>query len=272
MLLGNKRIIFWIDQNIENGENQKYLEKLKNEFPTYTVNTFNSINSYESYLKKNKNKYDFKFIYFILSGRLAEKFFNNYNLLTHTNIIAATIVFCKNKIYHSSKPYANDLYLNPGGVVVYFNEVIKYIKSENDILWHNLVNINKNSIVLPEEKQNFGNTFVYAQTLTDIALPIILTEIIKKNLIQHMDIINFMSYIFAKYSDNPEIISLVKPSLEKNIYLPLKKRALFLLKLYTLQSPFYTNLTKELTNIDGFGVYKVFVLISYFSYRWFWRL
>ena len=267
MLLGNKRIIFWIDQNIENGENQKYLEKLKNEFPTptYTVNTFNSINSYESYLKKNKNKYDFKFIYFILSGRLAEKFFNNYNLLTHTNIIAATIVFCKNKIYHSSKPYANDLYLNPGGVVVYFNEVIKYIKSENDILWHNLVNINKNSIVLPEEKQNFGNTFVYAQTLTDIALPIILTEIIKKNLIQHMDIINFMSYIFAKYSDNPEIISLVKPSLEKNIYLPLKKRALFLLRLYTLQSPFYTNLTKELTNIDGFGVYKVFVLISYFS-------
>ena len=264
MLLGNQRIIFWIDQNIENDQNQKYLEKLKNEFPTptYSIKTFISINSYESYLKKNKKDYDFKLIYFILSGRLAEKFFNNYNLLTHTNIIAATIVFCKNKIYHSSKPYANDLYLNPGGVVVKFKEVIKYIKSENDILWHNLVNINKNNIVLPEEKQNFGNTFIYAQTLTDIALPIILTEIIKKNLIQPMDIINFMSYIFAKYLNEKEVISLVKPSLEKNIYLPLKKRALFLLRLYTLEKPrFYDSLNKELTNIDGFGVYKVFVLI-----------
>ena len=268
MLLGNKRIIFWIDQNIENGENQKYLEKLKNEFPTptYSIKTFISINSYESYLKKNKKDYDFKLIYFILSGRLAEKFFDNYNLLTHTNIIAATIVFCMMKEYHSSKPYANDLYLNPGGVAVKFKEVIKYIKSENDILWHNLVNINKNNIVLPEEKQNFGNTFIYAQTLTDIALPIILTEIIKKNLIQHIDIINFMSYIFAKYLNEKEVISLVKPSLEKNIYLPLKKRALFLLRLYTLEKPkFYDNLNKELTNIDGFGFYKVFILILYFA-------
>ena len=265
MILGNKRIIFWIDQNIENVQNQKYLKELKNEFPAYTIKTFTSINSYESYLKKNKGDYDFKFIYFILSGRLAEKFFDNYNLLTHTNIIAATIVFCLNKEYHSSKPYAYDLYLNPGGVVVNIKEVIKYIKSENDILWHNLVNINKNSIVLPEKKENFGNTFVYAQTLSDIALPIILTEIIKKNLIQHRDIINFQSFIFAKYLDKKEIISLVKPSLEKNIYLPLKKRALFLLRLYTLQSPFYNDLTMELTNMDGFGFYKVFILISYFS-------
>ena len=261
MLLGNQRIIFWIDQNIENDQNQKYLEELKNEFPTYSVKTFISINSYESYLKKNKKDYDFKFIYFIISGRLAEKFFDNYNLLTHTNIIAATIVFCLKKKFHSSKPYANDLYLNPGGVVVKFKEVIKYIKSENDILWHNLVNINKNNIVLPEEKQNFGNTFKYTKTLTDIALPIILTEIIKKNLIQHMDIINFMSYIFAKYLNENEVISLVKPSLEKNIYLPLKKRALFLLRLYTLEKPrFYDSLNKELTNIDGFGFYKVLKL------------
>ena len=80
-----------------------------------------------------------------------------------------------------------------------------------------------------------------------------------------MDIINFKNYIFSKYSDKPEIISLVKPSLEKNIYLPLKKRALFLLRLYTLDTPFYTDITKELTNIDGFGFYKVFILILYFS-------
>ena len=265
MLKEIQRYIFWVDKNVENDENQKYLELMKSEFPTYEIKTFISISSCESYLKKEKYNYDFKFIYFILSGSLAEKFFDSYNLFTHTNIIAATIVFCGNKSYHSSKPYANDLYLNPGGVVVDFKEVIQYIKSENDILWHNLNNIDKNSLVLPEEKQNFGNTFKYAQTLSDIALPIILTEIIKKNLIQDIDIIKFKSFIFAKYLNEPKIISLVKPSLEKNVYIPLKKRALFLLRLYTLQSPFYDNLNKELTNMDGFGFYKVFILILYFS-------
>ena len=265
MLRGIQRYIFWVDQNMENDENQKYLKLLQIEFPIYEIKTFISINSCESFLKKEKQKYDFKFIYFIVSGSLAEKFFDRYNLFTHTNIIAAAIVFCGNKNYHSSKLYANDLYLNPGGVVINFNEVIQYIKSESDILWNNLNNIDKNNIVLPEEKENFGNTFKYAQTLSDIALPIILTEIIKKNLIQDIDILKFKSFIFAKYLNEPKIISLVKPSLEKNVYIPLKKRALFLLKLYTLETPFYTNINKELTNIDGFGFYKVFILILYFS-------
>jgi len=265
MLRGIQRYIFWVDQNMENDENQKYLKLLQIEFPIYEIKTFISINSCESFLKKEKQKYDFKFIYFIVSGSLAEKFFDRYNLFTYTNIIAAAIVFCGNKNYHSSKLYANDLYLNPGGVVINFNEVIQYIKSESDILWNNLNNIDKNNIVLPEEKENFGNTFKYAQTLSDIALPIILTEIIKKNLIQDIDILKFKSFIFAKYLNEPKIISLVKPSLEKNVYIPLKKRALFLLKLYTLETPFYTNINKELTNIDGFGFYKVFILILYFS-------
>ena len=149
MLRGIPRYIFWVDQNMNNDENQKYLKLLEIEFPIYEIKTFTSINSCESFLKKEKKKYDFKFIYFIVSGSLAEQFFDSYNLFTHTNIIAATIVFCGNKSYHSSKPYANDLYLNPGGVVVNFNEVIQYIKSESDILWNNLNNIDKNSIVFP---------------------------------------------------------------------------------------------------------------------------
>ena len=175
-----QRYIFWIDQDMEKDEIQKCLKALENEFPCYKIKTFISMKSYESYLKKEKQSYEFKFIYYIVSGKLADKFFESYNSHTHSNIIAATIVYCGNKNYYSSKPYANDLYFNPGGIVTNFNEVIKYIRSENDILWHNLANINKNSIILPEEKQNFGNTFQYAQTLSDIALPIILTEIIKK--------------------------------------------------------------------------------------------
>ena len=60
---------------------------------------------------------------------LTKIFFNSCNLSNDISIIAATIVFCGNKNFHSSKPYANNLYLNPDGVVNNFNEVIEYIKS-----------------------------------------------------------------------------------------------------------------------------------------------
>ena len=96
-------------------------------------------------------------------------------------------------------------------------------------------------------------------------MPIILTEIIKKNLIQNVDILQFKKFMFSKYLNNSKIISLVKPSLEKSVYIPLKKRARYLLRLYILETDFYGNLNKDLTNIDGFGFYKVFILILYNS-------
>ena len=262
------RYIFWIDANIKTEENQKYLKELIKEFPSYKIETFTSIDNLESFLTKEKKKYDFKFIYNIISGSLAESFFNRYNLFTHTTIVAATIVFCGNKNFHSSKPYANDLYLNPGGVVNNFVEVIEYIKNPNDYLWQNLTNIQQNSINLPQKNIGFGNSFKYAQSLSEITLPIILTEIIKKNLIQDMDILKFKQYIFSRYLYNKKndiIIPLVKPSLEKSVYIPLKKRAKYLLRLYTAETDFYPDINKELTNIDGFGPYKVFILILYFS-------
>ena len=268
LTLNIQRFIFWLDKNIESDDNQYYLNELKNEFPKYEILTFTSIESSISHLKNEKEKYDFKLIYFIISGRLAEEFFKSYSILNETTIIAATIVFCGNINLHSSKPYANDLYLNPGGVVMYFDEVIYYIKKDNDYLWYCLTNVKKNTFQLPEENKGFGNTFKYADSLSDITLPIILTEIIKKNLIQDKDILNFKTFMFSKYKDDENrdiILPLVKPSLEKNVYIPLKKRAAFLLRLYTLETNFYGNINKDMTNLDGFGYYKVFILILYYS-------
>ena len=111
IILNIKRYIFWLDKNIENNENQKYLGQLKREFPNYEIQTFSSVKSAISKLKKEKKVYDFKLIYFIINEGLAEKFFNKYNLLSKTTIIAATIVFCSNINFHSSKPYTDDFYI-----------------------------------------------------------------------------------------------------------------------------------------------------------------
>ena len=136
-----KRYIFWIDKDIKSEENQNYLEYLHKEFSSYEIESFDSIENFESFLKDKRDKYDFKFMYTIVGGNLADDFFNFYNSLSHINFISATIIFCENISLHSSKPYANDLYLNPGGIVSTFEEVIEYINNPNDKLWHQLGSI-----------------------------------------------------------------------------------------------------------------------------------
>ena len=69
------RYIFWIDNNIQSYGKQYYLQCLHQEFsPKIEIETFESISNYENFLKEKKDKYDFKFIYIIISGSLAEKF------------------------------------------------------------------------------------------------------------------------------------------------------------------------------------------------------
>ena len=264
-----RRNIFWIDNDINNDLNQKYLkfldDNLKDVYKSYKIKTFDSLEKFELYLKSDKDLPNFPFIYVILGENLADDYFNRYVLLQEPNIIAATIVFCKNKDYHFSMPYANDLYLNPGGVVDDFIEVIEYIQKP---YFRFLKDIKENINIIPKkENDNFGNTFEYVKNLSDIVLPIILTEIIKKNLIEDNDIKKFENFIFFKYlnsQNNQRIIPFTKPSLEKEIYIPFKKRAKFLLRLYTYETEFYKDMNRELTMRTDFGPYKAYILILYF--------
>ena len=76
--------------------------------------------------------------------------------------------------------------------------------------------------------------------------------------------LNFQEFIFSKYryfNKGKEIIPLVKPSLEKKLYIPLTKIAKYFIRLYTLDTDFHKDLNIYLSNIDGFGPYKIFILI-----------
>ena len=262
-----KRNIFWIDNDINSNINQSYLifldYYLKDVYKSYNIQAFDSLDKFESYIKNDNELPNFPFIYAIIGESLVEDYFNRYCLLQEPNIITATIIFSKNKDYHFSKPYANDLYLNPGGIVDDFIEVIEYMQKPNFRFLKN------NIYIIPKkENENFGNTFEFAKNLSDITLPIIFTEIIKKNLIEDDDIKKFENFIFFKYlnsQNNQRIIPFTKPSLEKDVYIPLKKRAKFLLRLYTYETDFYKEMNRELTKRSDFGPYKAYILILYFS-------
>ena len=109
-------------------------------------------------------------------------------------------------------------------------KLFEYINNPNDQLWHKLKAIKFNNI-LPQKKVNSsGNKFIFAKDLSEITLPIILTQIIKKNLIHSDDIFNFEQFTFSQYRFKPGnegIIPLIKPSLEKKIYIPLSKFSKF---------------------------------------------
>ncbi len=110
--MGNEQIIdkskdsiLWIDENIYNKENTKtykeYLPILKN----FNFFRFKNVERVIKFIDENKY-FEYRLSYVIISGRLAEEFFNRYVQLSEKkNIIMATSVFCFNKKFHETKPY-----------------------------------------------------------------------------------------------------------------------------------------------------------------------
>lgn len=67
---GIKKVVVWTDQNNDKTENKKYLKNYSKELNDFSFILTTSVE--EGY--KILSKYDFKLIYVILSGRLAEEF------------------------------------------------------------------------------------------------------------------------------------------------------------------------------------------------------
>ena len=100
-----KDTILWLDQNVYNEENkntyEEYLPKLKG----FNFLCFTSVDKLIKYIANNLNYFEFRHFYVIVSGRLAESFFNSYLLIAEKyNVIADTIVYCYNQKYHETKP------------------------------------------------------------------------------------------------------------------------------------------------------------------------
>ena len=119
----NKNAILWLDQNVYNFENiityYDYLEKLKD----YNFLRFTSVDQLFKYIGNNLNYFEFRHFYVIVSGRLAESFYNEYLIASQKyNIIADTIVYCFRQKYHETKPYFKDNFLNSGGIMEQYQQ------------------------------------------------------------------------------------------------------------------------------------------------------
>ena len=265
----NKNAILWLDQNVYNEENKdtykEFLPKLKN----YNFFCFTSVDKLFEYIGNNLNYFEFRHFYVIVSGRLAEIFYNEYLIATKKyNIIADTIVYCFKQKYHETKPYFKDSFLNSGGITSNFENVVKYILKD-EFYWDN---IKKNYIKYIPEKEGYGDVFMNLDTTKEyeLALPILISKLINSSLIKKDEITNFQNLLISRYckSYSKTTMESIKPSGDRNMNIPLHILTKYFINFYTKEKDyeegqnFYEDLNKDLTN-NKFDDYYVFIFLIY---------
>ena len=257
----NKETIIWIDANIYNFENKNTYEQYNSKFKKFNFIRFSSVSKAINYITRN-SYFEFRLTYAIVSGKLAEEFFNEYVKISEKkNIVIATSVYCFNQKYHETKPYFKDLFLNTGGITFIFDDIVDYILKD-ECGWSNI-----KSLKYKPDKESYGNVFTNIDFRHDyeLALPILIGTLINASLLEKGDITKFQNVLLSRYfkKGNNSINYLIKPSGNKNMDIPLHLLTKFFLRFYTEEEPrFYADLNKDLTN-GKFDDYHPFIFLLY---------
>ena len=133
----------------------------------------------------------------------------------------------------------------------------------DDFGWENILNIKsetQNNIITT--KKGYEKTFKNIDDLSDIAYPLLFGNIINDSIISSSDRNLFEKFVF-KYG-NIKLSELAKPSREKIIKIDDEILAKFYLRLYSIESPFYKELNKNLRiDCDYNYVYSAFICKIY---------
>jgi len=256
-----KDTIIWIDSNIYNSENEDtykiYLPKLKN----FNFFRFDSVKSAINFISNNKY-FEYRLSYAVVSGRLAEEFFNSYvKISEEKNIILATSVYCLKQKYHEQKPYFKDTFLNTGGITIIFDKIINYILKD-ECGWSSI-----KSIPYKPDKVSYGDVFttINYQNKYELALPILIGTLINASLIEKDEIFKFQNLLLSRYYNEKKNSTnyLIKPSGNKNMDIPIHLLTKFFVRLYTCENPkFYRDLNKDLCN-GKFDDYHPYIFLLY---------
>ena len=229
-----KETIIWLDQNIYNRENKFIYERYFPKLKEFNFFRFTSVEDLIKYIEENSSYFKFKLFYVIVSGRLAESFYNEYVKISEKyNTIANTTVYCFKQKYHESKPYFMDKYLNSGGITDNFKNVVNYILKDE----YGWKNIEDKFFPYKPKEESFGDTFTFIDTLKEyeLALPILNSKYINSSLLEKDDIINFQNLLISRYVGyyKTEDMKFIRPSGNKNMNIPLHILTKFLINFYT---------------------------------------
>ena len=225
--------IIWLDQNCDGDENMGYISELKF-LGYYNINCFKTINEAIECLKKIK----FQDTIIIVSGSLYIPFINQLKVhLNEIYVIPKIIIFSSNTkdfIQNNAKDLQN---INPfyikGGLHTNFQEIKNFIFNQSN---------GKNKVLL-KKKDEGDLIFEYIDSEEKLALPTLYKLLI--DVTPNDKIEEFTKNLYNKYSKNEKIEELLEPILSMS-GIPNELLSKYYTRIYTIESPFYHDLNKEL--------------------------
>jgi len=231
-IIPNITNIIWIDPNVNNKENTLYLEELKKIKKT-KISCFTNVRKALTLIKKIK----FSETNIIISGSIYNEFIEKFEAnLTDIFIIPKIIIFTSNKerFIESNKNYNNKInsFYSLGGIQTSFNDIKNFL----------LKPISKPIIKKDRDEEN-QLTFEYIDRKEKLVLPLLYKSLIEVTSTDKIE--KYTEYLYNKYSENKEIKKLLY-SIKNISDIPIELLSKYYTRLYSIESPFYNDINKEL--------------------------
>ena len=259
--------IFWVDDNINSEENQKYIEMIRNEFKNIYLIGMRELANLNEIIK------EFKFeTYFII---LKDKIFSNFiDYITNNSIynIPISIIFTRSKkeleekIDQKYKKYLEDKFYNPLGICDNIGNLINSIKHYINDLDYKINNIRLGNTFPPRDYIDcYTFEYILVNNGYKLIFPYLYTKITKNIELSNKEIYQTNKNILIDYGQENEIKNLILPLLNiKNI--PYDILGKFWGRIYTLECAFYRNLNNNLMKLKN-RYYNQYIQLFYLGLK-----
>ena len=251
--------IFWLDENAESIENQKYFQLLKNKFKNIRL-----IKTEKDLFKKiRKKKFEIGIV--ILNAKSFPKYID-YLINNSIYYIPISIIFAENdsdfkeNIDEKYKNYLEDEFYNPLGISTTIENIIKKIKNYLNKYGKEIETINLGDSSDPKE-YNDCYSFEYVDNENKFILPYLFNEIMQNAKIEYKEIKEMNKFLLENFGKNEEIKNLIFPLLSLN-NIPYNIIAKFWGRIYTLKCPFYKNINNNLIKLEN-QKYNTYIRVFY---------
>jgi len=242
--------VIWIHQNKLKDLNNLFVSFLSQKNLKFTE--VSDVNSCIEIMKSSK--FEYKCIYVIVSGSKFLEFVESFNNnLSEIKCIPIITIFTLKREKWQQLELANHPFYNPGGIHVQYSELIQaFIKFDS------IVKTRIKANIIPPKKNDCFN-FETIDSIPKFYFPFIYSKLIEK--INDEDINEFNNNIL-KYN-NEEISKLIYPlTFLKEI--PIQLLVKFWLRIYTLETDFYSNMNCKLMKFEGKEFYT-YIKLLYFA-------
>ena len=259
--------IFWVDDNINSEENQKYKKMIQNEFNNIYLIGMRDIANINEIIKEFK----FEVYFIILKGKIFPYFID---YITNNSIynIPISIIFTRNKkeleekIDIKYKKYLEDKFYNPLGISDNIGNLIQSIKHYINDLDYKINNIKLGNKFPPRDYIDcYTFEYILINNGYKLIFPYLYTKITKNIELSNKEIYQTNKNILMEYGEVKQIKNLILPLLNiKNIpYYILGK---FWGRIYTIECAFYRNLNNNLMKLEN-RYYNQYIQLFYLGLK-----